>query len=122
MFYIKVKGNFSAAHRIYGYPGDCSNLHGHNWKVKIVIASSELDELGMACDFREAKKILNDSLGELDHSYLNDIPDFEGKNPTSERIAKKLYDDISAQLPENLDLQSVEIFESDTSSVEYRPE
>ncbi len=121
MFLIKVKGNFSAAHQICDYPGDCSNLHGHNWKVQIVIASSELDELGMACDFREAKKILNDSLSELDHSYLNDIPDFEGENPTSERIAKTLYDNISAQLPEHLDLQSVEIFESDTSSVEYRP-
>lgn len=121
MYLIKVKGDFSAAHRICDYPGDCSNLHGHNWKVQIVIASSNLDELGMACDFRKAKEILKGALDKLDHSYLNDIPDFKGKNPTSERIAKTFYEKISGQLPEHLNLQSVEIFESDTSSVEYSP-
>ncbi len=121
MYLIKVKGDFSAAHRICGYQGDCANLHGHNWKVQISIAASELDDLGMACDFRVAKNILREELSRWDHSYLNDMAEFVKLNPTSERIAKAIFENIASKLPENLKLVAVEIYESDTSSVEYRP-
>jgi 6-pyruvoyltetrahydropterin/6-carboxytetrahydropterin synthase len=121
MFRIKVKGEFSAAHRICGYNGDCANLHGHNWKVQISISATELDELGMACDFRVAKNILREELMRWDHHYLNDMEIFRDSCPTSERIAKEIFGSISSKLPSHLKLATVEIFESDTSSVEYIP-
>jgi len=120
MFRIKVSDNFSAAHHIEGYPGDCSNLHGHNWKVVIAIRAEKLDELGMACDFREAKTILKEILNKLDHTNLDNHPWFTNCNPTSERIAQVIFERLSERLPENLKLEAVEIFESDSTSVEYR--
>ena len=120
MFKIKVCGDFSAAHRIDGYSGDCSRLHGHNWRVCVSIVACELDELGLACDFREAKSILREVLGELDHRMLNDHPWLDGGNPTSELLAMAIYRQIAPLLPKRLSLDSVEIFESDRTSVEFR--
>ncbi len=117
---IKVTGDFSAAHSIEGYPGDCARLHGHNWKVSATIRANDLDELGLSCDFRVAKSILNEALDELDHRFLNEHPWLAGGNPTSERIAKAIFGRIASKLPEGLALESVEVFESDRSSVEYR--
>jgi len=120
MFLIKVKGDFSAAHRICGYPGDCANLHGHNWRISATIGVEKLDELGMACDFRVAKSILREILSRFDHKNLNEHEQLDGGNPTSERIAIVIYEEIKKKLPDYLTLEAVEVFESDTSSVEYR--
>jgi len=79
-----------------------------------------LDELGLACDFREAKSILREVLGELDHRMLNDHPWLDGGNPTSELLAMAIYRQIAPLLPKRLSLDSVEIFESDRTSVEFR--
>ncbi len=48
MFEIDITRDFSAAHRLSGYQGDCSNLHGHNWTVMAVVQANELDEIGIA--------------------------------------------------------------------------
>ncbi len=122
MYKIKVKGEFSAAHRITGYRGDCARLHGHNWKVEMTIRSGVLDGLGMACDFRVAKSILKEVLDQLDHRDLNEHSWLDGGNPTSERIAKALFEQIEGALPEGLELESIEVFESDRASVLYLPD
>ena len=122
MFTIKVKRSFSAAHRICGYEGNCANLHGHNWKVRADIRADCLDKLGMACDFRLAKSILKEVLDDFDHCELNSHPLLSGKNPTSERIAMVVFERINEKLPDNLQLVAVEVFESEKTSVEYRPE
>ena len=107
MYRVKVWGDFSAAHTIKNYPGDCSRLHGHNWRVRLTIASEELDDLGMACDFRAAKKLLNKVLDKFDHTDLSIHSMVKGGNPTSERLAKIIYDELEKQLPENLQMESV---------------
>ncbi len=122
MYRIKVMGDFSAAHRIDGYAGDCARLHGHNWKVAITIRTDRLDELGLSCDFREAKSILNEVLAELDHRFLNEHPWLAGGNPSSERLAKVIFDRIAPKIAEGMALEAVELFESERSSVEYREE
>jgi len=119
MYRIKVYGEFSAAHRIDGYAGDCSQLHGHNWRVCIAISTEGLDELGLSCDFREAKAILHGVLKELDHRLLNDHPWLEGGNPSSERLAKTIFTKLKESLSPRMKLDSVEVFESERSSVEY---
>jgi len=85
MFYLSVTDTFSAAHRLCGYLGACSNLHGHNWKVRVGLKTDKLDEIGMAMDFGIIKSILQSILDELDHAYLNDVPSLNGMNPTSEK-------------------------------------
>ena len=52
MFELDIRREFSAAHQLKGYNGDCSNLHGHNWTVEVFIRSEHLDEVGNALEKR----------------------------------------------------------------------
>ncbi len=76
----------SAAHRIDGYDGKCSELHGHSWKVCVWVRGDESQKLdtGILWDFNNLKKIT----GRLDHSYLNDTL---AVNPTVENITTHIY-------------------------------
>jgi len=116
MYKLKVEGNFSSAHNLRGYKGKCEDLHGHNWRVKISVESSELDEIGMLLDFKYLKKKLNAILEDLDHKYLNKVAFFKRINPTSENIAKYIYDRLKPQIPL---LNSVTVWENSTNSASY---
>lgn len=54
---IKTQFDFDSAHRLVGYKGKCSNIHGHMWKVGVEIEGDELDDIGMLWDFTNVKKI-----------------------------------------------------------------
>ena len=116
MFEIKVKATFSSAHNLRNYRGKCEHLHGHNWNVEAVFAYKSLDADGMAIDFREAKSVLKDSVEDLDHSYLNDLSSFKKVNPTSENIAKFIYDRIEKR---NKRIKSVSVWENENSCATY---
>jgi 6-pyruvoyltetrahydropterin/6-carboxytetrahydropterin synthase len=116
MYRIKVEAYFSAAHNLRGYRGKCEDLHGHNWKVEVRVKSSRLDSIGMVMDFKVFKGQLNQVLEKLDHKYLNDIPYFKKINPTSENIAKYLYDSLK---PRCNKLDSVTVWESENSAATY---
>lgn len=92
MFELSVEGTFSAAHQVRGYPGDCAGLHGHTYRVMVRVAVERLDELGMAVDFRALRKLLEETLEELDHRNLNELPFFAQHNATAEYVAKYCYD------------------------------
>ena len=55
MYSIKVEANFSSAHNLRGYKGKCEELHGHNWKVEVVVSKKKLDKIGMVLDFKYLK-------------------------------------------------------------------
>ena len=126
MYSVKVEGNFSSAHNLRGYCGKCEQLHGHNWRVEAAVIKKELDKIGFVIDFRYLKSKVNKILEKLDHKYLNNIPYFSaaggsasgGKkvNPTSENIAKYIYDVLKKQVP---DLSSVTVWENSISSATY---
>lgn len=116
MFTVKVEANFSSAHNLRGYHGKCEELHGHNWKVEAAAEKENLDKIGMALDFHDLKKRLNAILEELDHKYLNKIPYFKKANPTSENIAKYIFDKLKAEVPS---LKSVIVWENNVSCAEY---
>ncbi|MDD4310733.1 MAG: 6-carboxytetrahydropterin synthase QueD [Candidatus Cloacimonetes bacterium] len=121
MFYLNVSDTFSAAHRLCGYEGACSNLHGHNWKVRVGLKTAKLDSIGMAMDYGIIKQILKGILDTLDHTYLNEAALLNGLNPTSENLAKCIYESMQQALQDQpADIYEVEICESDRSSVVYR--
>ncbi len=122
MYYLSVSDTFSAAHRLCGYQGACSNLHGHNWKVRIGLQTDKLDEIGMAMDFGIIKTMLKHILDELDHAYLNEVKSLNGLNPTSENLARFIFERMAKELEEQpARVYEVEICESERSSVVYRP-
>jgi len=119
MFELSVKGTFSAAHNIYGYDGECANIHGHNWVVEIRVGADKLDRIGMSLDFKVIKEILVKVIGSLDHTYLNENPFLEGLNPTAENLAIVISKGVDSLLPENARLIAVTVWESDNSSITY---
>jgi 6-pyruvoyltetrahydropterin/6-carboxytetrahydropterin synthase len=118
MYEIKVKANFSSAHNLRNYKGKCERLHGHNWAIEAVFRYKKLDKDGMAVDFKDAKAMLKRALEEMDHSYLNELKDFKAVNPTSENIAKSIYDRVKK---ESITIKSISVWENDTSCATYTP-
>jgi len=116
MYEIKVKMNFSAAHNLNNYHGKCERLHGHNWLVEAIFRYGVLDKAGMAVDFRIAKKMLKCTIDKLDHSYLNDLKLLKKINPTSENIAKFIYDQLKKR---SKNVGSVSVWENDNSCATY---
>jgi 6-pyruvoyltetrahydropterin/6-carboxytetrahydropterin synthase len=116
MYSIKVEASFSSAHNLRGYKGKCEELHGHNWKIELVAAKDKLDKTGMVLDFKYLKTQLNSVLEKLDHKYLNGLPYFKKVNPTSENIAKYIYERIRRKVPAT---KSVTVWESENSQATY---
>lgn len=120
MFELMIETHFSSAHQLRGYKGECENLHGHNWKVQVYVLADSLNEIDIAIDFRELKKMTNEVISSLDHAYLNNIFPFTEKNPSSENIAKWIYDSLKKKINnEHVTLSGVTVWESDTASATY---
>ncbi len=122
MYKISVQKKFSASHIIKDYPGECGRLHGHNWNVKVTVKAKELDNFGMAIDFKKLSQILNEVIKKLDHYHLNDIPPFTQIQPTAENLARFFYEEIKSKLTEykNIEIDSVEIWETEKYSAIYQ--
>ena len=122
MFELDICKEFSAAHSLKGYPGNCSSLHGHNWKVQVFVRSGALDGIGIALDFKTLKKELDAILAELDHRYLNDLDLFARCNPTSENLAKYIYQRLSGAVNDaekGIRVSKVRVCESEHSGAAY---
>jgi len=124
MFILTIEDTFASAHQLRGYRGKCENIHGHNWRVVLSVEGNTLDDIGLLIDFQDLKKTLKEITTYLDHKNLNDIAPFDKENPSSENIAKFIA--IEAQtklnnLREGLRVQSVTVWESDTSRCTYLP-
>jgi len=118
MFELSIQEDIASAHFLKGHEGKCKGLHGHNWKIEVCVVSDKLDEVGRVSDFAFLKKQLKEFLSGIDHVCLNELDDFKDHNPTTENIAKYIYDHFGKIiLP--LSLKSVQVWESETSSVKY---
>ncbi|MBN2406539.1 MAG: 6-carboxytetrahydropterin synthase QueD [Elusimicrobia bacterium] len=116
MYKISVLSFFSAAHHLINYRGNCENVHGHNWKVKVTAGFADVPGNGMAMDFRELKKITDDVLETIDHRDLNGVEFFSKTNPTSENIARYIFGKIKEK---GVPVCSVTVFETENYSAAY---
>jgi 6-pyruvoyltetrahydropterin/6-carboxytetrahydropterin synthase len=120
MFELMVETTFSAAHQLKGYMGKCERLHGHNWKVQVHVIAESLNEIDIAMDFNELKGLTDEVISPIDHSVLNEIFPFTEKNPSSENIAKWIYDSLRKKIDnDNTRVSAVTVWESETSSATY---
>ncbi len=90
MYTITKQFAFEAAHQLTGLPEDhpCMRLHGHSYRVEVVIQSVRLNEIGFVYDYRALDPIKNLIDEQLDHQNLNNVL---AENPTAENIARWLY-------------------------------
>jgi len=118
MFEASVRDHIASAHQLHGYDGPCKDMHGHTWKVEMVVCGDTLDEVGLLADFKVLKALLKQVLTPLDHVVLNDLPAFKGVNPSTENLARHIYRALSTHCAP-LRLKQVQVWESDTASVIY---
>jgi 6-pyruvoyltetrahydropterin/6-carboxytetrahydropterin synthase len=123
MYEVKIVTQFAAAHRLENFNGKCEGLHGHNWKVEVFLAGTTLDETGLLMDFGVVKARTKEMLEEIDHKYLNELPAFADCNPSSENLARYLYERLGAIFDrDGVKVQRVNVWESDTSCASYYQE
>ncbi len=123
-YIVRASTEFSAAHVLYGYPGACNRVHGHNFKIELEVEATGLDEVGMAVDFTVLETIAASIAQGLDHQLLNEIPPFNEVNPTAENLGAYFWTRTARALeergtPASVRLRAVTVRENDRTSVTY---
>jgi len=117
---LTIQTSFAAAHNLLHYQGDCENLHGHNWKVEVTVQAEALDKSGLGIDFKILKKETKKLLETLDHKYLNNLPAFKDVSPSSENIARFLFEELEKSLAVfQVDIETVRVWESDNACASF---
>ena len=137
-------------HRLSKHPEKCRFPHGHSLKIEVVIRGKELDEHDMLCDYKALKTLVSDLVERLDHAMAFNSEDpcrrgfegvddrillFEAADPTTEVLARWLFEGIAARLkkdawvetpsgtryhlPPGLKLERIRVWETSTSWAEY---
>jgi len=108
---------FESAHFLPCFPEGlkCRRMHGHSFKIDVVVAGEVDPEKGYLIDFAEVKAATSPVELALDHRVLNEIAGLE--NPTAEMLSKWIWDQLIGALPM---LDCVRVHETCTSSAEYR--
>jgi 6-pyruvoyltetrahydropterin/6-carboxytetrahydropterin synthase len=123
MFEVTVEAGFSSGHYLRNYKGKCENPHGHNYKVRVTLAGTELDEAGLLLDFKLLKHVMRPVIEYVDHKMLNDIEPFDKINPSAENLARYFYQQTSEQLNGmtggRVRIKDCTIWETDTTTATY---
>ena len=111
--------DFEAAHRLPNVPEGhkCARLHGHSFRVEIHVAGAVDHKTGWVMDFADLGVAFKPLYRQLDHNYLNEIPGLE--NPTSEVIARWIWDRLQPELP---NLSRIVVRETCTTGAVYQGE
>lgn len=120
MYELKIISQFAAAHQLREFHGACENLHGHNWKVEVHVQGAKLGNEGILLDFREIKQAAKEAVDELDHRFLNEVDAFENINPSSENIARHIFERLSKKLNgKDVRVSKITVWESDNASASF---
>jgi 6-pyruvoyltetrahydropterin/6-carboxytetrahydropterin synthase len=123
MFELKIITDFSAAHQLREFKGNCERLHGHNWKIEVYVTGRDLDDTGLLIDFKILKNQVKEILDQLDHRFLNDLPPFRDQNPSSENIARYIAGELDTRLEDSgVSVSRVTAWESDNACATYYPQ
>ncbi len=124
MFELKIKTHFAAAHKLAMVGEKCENLHGHNWNIEVYVSGDKLNAAGVLVDFGDIKKEVRAIMETLDHKYLNELEAFESVQPSSERIAIYIAEQLQPrinQFAENVRVARVSAWESADACATYIP-
>ncbi|EAQ47909.1 MULTISPECIES: 6-pyruvoyl trahydropterin synthase family protein [Leeuwenhoekiella] len=139
---ITKQFSFETGHALYGYDGKCRNVHGHSYKLSVTVIGTPISDsnnvkFGMVIDFGDLKRIVKSEIVDVfDHAtvFNKNTPHVElakelsdrGHNvllvdyqPTSEMMVIDFAEKIKKHLPENINLFSLKLQETDTSFAEW---
>ncbi len=118
---LTLRGSFSAAHRLRLHDGSHEPLHGHNWKVEVSLEGGQLDAIGILADFTRLQAVLSEITAELHNTCLNDHPALGADNPTTERVARFIFERFEPRLGGALRIGRVRVWETDECAAAYIP-
>lgn len=120
MYEITAETHFSAAHRLKNYHGPCENVHGHNWLVRATVRCTALDESGIGIDFKVLRDALKAIVRRFDHQDLNAVLEQSNINPSSENIARYIFERLREALAQRHgSVSRIEVFETPGSCAAY---
>jgi 6-pyruvoyltetrahydropterin/6-carboxytetrahydropterin synthase len=122
-FTLRKTKQIEAAHQLPHHDGKCKGLHGHTWTITVEVVGFALNatgpKRGMLFDYYDIGVLMKEHVETLDHRFLNDVYD----NPTSEVIAKALYEVMAPRVDEMSKglaaLSRVLVSETQSSVAEY---
>jgi len=109
---------FDSAHHLHCYEGKCQNLHGHTYRLQVVMKGRP-DERGIVIDFADMKRIVQERvINRLDHRYLNEV--LPKMNTTAENMVVWMFEEIQAELTEQgwsprVVVEEIRLWETPTS-------
>ena len=122
-YQVIVEDAFSSAHALRHYYGKTEPLHGHNYRVQVVIEGKRLqNKVKYVTDFIALKKALRAVIAPLDYRNLNEAPPFKKENPSAENLAKFIGEDLNRRWREvGAKLVSVTVWETPETAARYLP-
>ena len=121
--------SFNAAHQLYDPGlsdaqnrrlfGKCTNMHGHNYILEVVVAGEIDQNSGYVLDLKLLSDVMcRQVIRDVDHRNLNtDVPWLEGRIQTAENLALAFWERISSELPEGR-LRTLRLWETDKNWAE----
>ena len=123
MYRLAITRDFIAQHFLIGGDWGAENFrHSHHYKLQVLLRGGSLDEHGYLCDIVELERVLDEVLGGYRDRTLNELPPFAGLNPSLERFAKILYDELGARLILNDVSIAVRLWENARDWAAYGPD
>lgn len=120
MFQLELETEFSAAHAIV-IAGTRERVHGHNFRVTMVVEGPRLDAEGLLCDFHMVERWLEEIVAPFRDGDLNSTPPFDRLNPTAERIAEHIGVTMAGKLPASVRVGRVRVTEATRCAAVFVP-
>ena len=122
-YQILIEDGFSSAHALRHYHGATEPLHGHNYRVQVLVEGKRLQKkVKYVTDFVALQKALRDVVKTLDYVNLNETPPFNKENPSAENLARYIADEVRNRWREpGVRLSSVTVWETDKTAARYWP-
>lgn len=113
MYEIYVAAQFEAAHRLVGDFGPATRLHGHTYRMEVMVRGERLKDDGILYDIGQLRPAVEELAASLHYRDLNDVPDLAGVNTTAEAVAHYCWERLAPPLRgQGLDSLMVRIWES----------
>ncbi len=146
MYSIQIQHNIESAHRFFQTHASqkCRSIHGHRWIITLTLGTTSLNEQGMVIEFSALKNVWRTWLDtHLDHALLLNDADpmaaavqtvepsarlfLMATDPTTEHLARFLYDQAKALIAEldpqgSVKVQCVRVEETQVNAAEYKPD
>ncbi|MDY6818129.1 MAG: 6-carboxytetrahydropterin synthase [Halobacteriales archaeon] len=121
MYAVTVRRDFIAQHFLtVPNPGPEGELHSHHFEVEVELAGPSLNEYGYLVDIDQVNGVLDEIESRYRDATLNELPEFEGRNPSVEHFARIIagrFDDGIDTDP--IDTIAVTVWEDQTAAATY---